>query len=645
MKRTPFKGITHREAVCFPLLLLVIIAYCTPAGASPTDRISNKSLRSYTERDLERGAPFLKTTSRVLLHEAHELLNRGDWRQAREKLILSAELSGDYPDPLFTLARIELLHAHPDFLFHLVGAIKRTACNFRSQVLLAANVTFVLIVSALGGLLITLIALLARYWPFLEHRIRESYSKRYLFPPESWIFPLILLSLLILRLGIALYVTILIVALWSFINREERVVILSLVIAISALSFGAGCFNSCITALDPGSVTHRLSLINERGADARLTSAIESIDVQEFRDERDFALGTLMYRIGNYEEAKIHLLRSVSKRDNYAPAFLTLGNVYFNEGDFDKALAGYQNAIRLDSTYALAYHNIGQTCIKKMLFAESSSALKKANELGIEKYRMDHISAGIIGRTVYEDGFSASDLWNIALHEGKARETHIISNILQPYLLFPFHRLGILLVTCMIAVLIAGKMIPERWRVFQCDNCRRPTCQECADTEMGISICKKCSHVIDGLTSIKVMEALLRHRRQRISGQRMGGKGWILRVLPGLPFIYYGKSAAGAFLASASIAALSTLIWGGFFFKDPTVIIVFDPLWKIVAPLVMITLGYALSIRAKAPPEQKNYRILPMDLRTENEEERPAEKPPERIVKEPDPVETFLDSL
>lgn len=632
------------------LCAMSVIAFCTDALPNTIDRITNPKLKSYTVRDVERGAPSFEVSSRVLYREAITLLERGNREAARQKLLLAASLSGNYPDPMFTLARLDALSADPNFLTYLIEGFKRLSLNFHSQSLLAANAAVLIVTSTLGTLVVALIILLIKYWPLLDHWLRERYSRRFSFPPARWIGFLILVALLIMRLGFALYLAILFIILWSFLNRKEKAVIFTMFVLLSAFSYLASYSNTFVAALDPESVTRRLSMINEKGADERLLVRISEIDEPEYRAERDYAIGTLMYRLGSLEEAKAYLLNSVSRRNDFAPAYLNLGNVYFKQGDYDKALAGYQNVIAIDTTNVLAFYNIGQTYINKMLFAESSYALKKANELGIERYRTLNPSTQIKNLTIYDEGFGNADLWAIALREGKKRNGVYLSEILQPYLIFPFHRLWILLVTGIIAAIIIGKRAPSIWKVFRCDNCGRAICTRCTDTEIGLDLCPSCSKLIYGLTSVKVMEALLRYRRQKVSYKANRMNRWRIIFAPGSSYFFYGRTLKGIIITLINIGALLTLLWGGYYCKDPRALNISIPIWKYILPLVVLAAGHLFSMKVKAPVEPRNYRILPPDMRVETGGEDKVGRQTESKIR-PDPEEkqqplgTFLDSL
>jgi hypothetical protein len=612
----------HRTGALFVFILMV--AFCKPLIANPLDEIDNEILKSYTTAELQHGAWSLQVPARAVYRDAMETLKAGDSDTARRKLMLAARMSGDYPDPMFALARIDLRKGNTDFVVHLIEGYKRKVRGFYGQALLAANVVILSTSVSFAVLFITLIFLLVRHWPEYDHKIREIYGGRFAFPPARFIGPLAILGLLIARGGIALYSALMLAVLWPVIGRREKSAIMMITMFICAVSILTPRLESLTAAVDEGSVTRRLAMINETGADSRLIRSIGSINDKRFSAEKDFALGTMKSRMGLYEEARDHLLASVSKRGDFEPAYLNLGNVYFRQGDFNRALAGYQSVIAIDSTNALAWFNIGQTCINKMLFAESSEALERARGFGIEKYNEANPATTLLEFDIYDCGFPATELWRIAYREGGSGRSGILDEVFRPYLLFPLRKVWILLAIAVAAGMILARAVPASWKVFFCSNCNLTTCPDCSDTETGITLCHNCATAIGGLSSVKVMEALLRHRRQKVRSRGNRGGLWRMGVVPGSSKIILGSAWKGMFIMSAAAGAVFMLIWNGFYLHDPRSAGSAAPLIQQAAAAAVIALCWLATFRSRKPREQINYHILPQDYRVE----KPAEKKP-----------------
>ncbi len=619
-----------------------------PAVANSLDNISNPNLKEFTSNELRRGAPSLYTTSRVLYREAIETLESGDWEKAREKLTLCATISGDYADPMFTLARVELMHAHPDFLYHLIEGIKRTAGNYHRQSLLAINLLFLIVCATTVTLLMAMVILLWKYWRLIEHRINESYSKRFAFPPGRFIGSLIIISLLFMRLGIAIYASLLILSLWPVINKRERTALSFLTVLVIAFSLSAPFSNVLIPAVDEGSITRRFSMMNMSGVDGELYNSIRTIDNRDFIAEKDFALGTLNYRLGRYDMARQALLSSVSRRSDFPQAYLNLGNVYFMQADYNKALAGYQSVIAIDSTSALAHFNIGQAYINKMLFAQSSRALKKASVEGIEKYRAGHPAVMLRDLTVYDEGFPTTELWSIAWRESRGQNDILFDKLLRPYLLIPFGWLGYVLAAALMTAMVLSRKTLALFTAFNCENCGSATCPECSEDTTGLRLCADCSKTIRGLSSVKVMEALLRHRRQKVSGSRSSRKRLKTAFVPGSTWLMSGKTHRGIIAIYVEVSAALSLIWAGMYFPDPRGLPLTDPFFRVIFLISVILVVHLISLRVRPAREQKNFRVLPPDFRIDPvvEKETATERPASVEPKTNDQrFETFLDSL
>jgi tetratricopeptide (TPR) repeat protein len=594
---------------------LCALAICTDAGAQSLDAITNANLRAYAESELAHGAPSIPVASRALYREALQLLRDGKQDEAVVKLELAANITGDYAAPLFTLARIKIFSLSPDFLPYLVEGCKRVALSYPSQAIFAANAAALLIFTIVGALLATLVALLVKYWQLIDHKIVEAFADRFTFPPARWIIGIICVALVFMRLGLALYIAILLVALWSFMSRREKGAVLSLVILLSAASFAARYSNTLAPAIDPRSVVNRLALVNERGAGEDCVARLRAIEGKDYRADRAFALGTMMYRIGRYPDAQAYLLESVSLANRFAPAFVNLGNVYFMQGDFDRALAGYQGAVELDSTSAVANYNIGQAYIKKMLFAQSGDWLERANMLGIDAFRSAHPAIGLRNPPIYESGFEPDELRSIALLEGAARRDILIGEMLQPYVLFPFQWLWLLFAASLGAAMVLSRKLPDAWHVERCENCGSATCSACENVQTGIRLCRDCADVIKDLGSVKVMEALLRTRRQRVASARQRSHRRRTLFFPGASHVYYGRTAPGIALSLVGAGAVAILVWRGAYFKDPGAMNIVQPLWRMLLPLGALCAAYVASLRVKAPQEPRNFRVFPPEMR------------------------------
>jgi hypothetical protein len=102
--------------------------------------------------------------------------------------------------------------------------------------------------------------------------------------------------------------------------------------------------------------------------------------------------------------------------------------------------------------------------------------------------------------------------------------------------------------------------------------------------------------------------------------------------------------AKGAAVALLNVGALMLLVWKGFYFKNPQVIVLSIPLWKYIVPALFMALSWVLAARGGATTESRNYRILPAEMYIEKKESKQAEGVTES-EKKSEELEALLNSL
>ncbi|MFO7915580.1 MAG: tetratricopeptide repeat protein [Candidatus Krumholzibacteriales bacterium] len=600
---------------------VLAVAFCNQAAGELLHDIKDSNLRSYIRSQLELNPPELVTASTVLTMQARAALENGNKGEAVRMLTAARDISSSNSEPSLLLAKIELTRGRPEFLLHLIDALKIQTGSFYKSALLQLNL-FILLLSAAGmAAVLYLLTLAVKYNNEIFHNPEEIFSARFKVPRAGYLGMAALLALVILRPGFAIYIILLSALVWRVISRKEKTALALMTILIAAAALFAQQVDNYGPAVDERSITRKLSLLNEQGATGMMADMIRDIDNPEFSAEKNFALGTLMYRRGNLAASREYLKRSIAERNDFLPSYINLGNVYFMENDFDRALAGYRNATTLDSTSAIAHYNIGQTCIKKMHFNLSSTALKKARRFGIEDYREDNPVVRITNPEVLSCGFRKADLREISTRESRLKSFSILDLVFRPLIFIPVGWLWLLMPAGILLGLIISLATPSEWKIFYCDNCNKPVCSSCVDTGRGINLCSECSAVVESLSSVKVMEALLRRRRQNKASDYIKWKWRMLRILPGGPHILRGKTGAGLIIMTIFSISVNLMIRNGFYFKDPRFIFTPDSLWRIIVPLSVIAFLYLVSLRLPKPEGSRRYYILPQEFQSVPEEE------------------------
>ena len=88
-----------------------------------------------------------------------------------------------------------------------------------------------------------------------------------------------------------------------------------------------------------------------------------SVDLDDTGGTEDFQAGGSAYSLGDHEQAVVHFTRAIESGDLVGNvlvvAYNNRGLAYQDLGDFERAIADYGEALRLDPGYALAYNNSG----------------------------------------------------------------------------------------------------------------------------------------------------------------------------------------------------------------------------------------------------------------------------------------------
>ncbi|MFC1510058.1 tetratricopeptide repeat protein [Candidatus Omnitrophota bacterium] len=94
-----------------------------------------------------------------------------------------------------------------------------------------------------------------------------------------------------------------------------------------------------------------------------------------------FGLGQVYYQQGDTQKALAHYRKAYSVRPNHAKTNNNLGEIYYAQGKFDLALAFFKRAVELKKFYPSALNNYGIMLMEKGDIAEAEVLLKEAVRL------------------------------------------------------------------------------------------------------------------------------------------------------------------------------------------------------------------------------------------------------------------------
>ncbi len=572
------------------LALIVLAVPVKDAGAG---------VSLYRSEQVENGARKIPILAQMSYRNALAALDDGDKVQAEKQLLLAIRYDPDYSDAYFTLARIKALSLQPDAPVYLFQAVESLWRTFRTQKLLAVNgaaaVSFVLI--ALN--LLACLAFAIKYLPFVAHKLSETLEKRFNTAFPGFVSYLILLSPVVAFVGTVIPLAYLTVLCWLFMFRRERVLIFALMAPLIVAGIVDRHVQLAEILTNPKSLTSLVDRANESAGDDYLITEIGRTQRTGLEAEKNLALGLLHYKKGSYYDASENLFKSTSLQPENTANYINLGNVHFMQGEYEKALQGYRKAEVIDPVDPVCQYNLAQAYIKTLMMKKASQSLHTASEGGIEHEKSRYAPDALDAQLVFPKLFSRQELWALALKESKLQVDSASIGALSGFAGIPRRAGAILLLLTLAAAVILSRLVKPEKLTFQCSNCGNLTCNTCCSNDRDMSLCADCAETIKTVSSEKVVDALLRQKRQSVLVRRKKSTRVVSMLLPGIRDIFYGRVGRAVFVAGLFSISLTFLIFRGAIVKDPFAVVVQTPLWKLILPVIGIVFSYVLAGASK----------------------------------------------
>jgi tetratricopeptide (TPR) repeat protein len=578
------------------------LAFCTCAaiGAwAPASLATPVDFAAHTEAQLRAGAVSLPLNAEVEYAHALAAIREGDFGAARQSLEASIALAPHFTDSYFTLARVEARRLSPDAIYWLVQGVVVSARSYEAQAVFAANAAITLTLVFLLASGIVWIALAIRYFPFLAHRIAELLQNRFNAAAARACAYLLLLSPFVLLPGYAVAAALVLLGVWPFMHRRERVFSFLTAATFAAIAWFAPVIDRYSTIADPTSLTSLIAHANESAADPALYALIASTPSRGLEPEQQTALGLLAMRSGEQEKAVAHFLNAIQLDPDESIAYINLGNVYYLNGQYNKALEGYRKAEQVNAADAVGQFNLAQAYIKTLLMSESSQALERASQTGFDVIRESFAERARARWSIYPRVYGAGDLWRMAATEGRHENAAVFSTAMSSATSQSPRVSFWIMVAAMVGALVGVRVIKRHRLAFQCANCGELTCDGCCGDDRGNIVCQACHAVVAGVTSDKVLEALLRQRRQSVIVRRRKSARWATMWIPGVRHVFYGRLFTGFAVACLFTGSLLSLWTRGYGLPRWSALDYDTPLWKWILPVLGVLLSYAIAVMSR----------------------------------------------
>jgi tetratricopeptide (TPR) repeat protein len=588
-------------AFCTVLLLPVL------AGTRNVSAATEAANRDrYRLGEISRGARKVPVLAFLEYRSALGCVGRGEKDQAEEHLRQAIRLDPDYASAYFALAKLRLSQFRPDAPVYLLEGLHALGTTFRSEGILAVNAAATLSYILLVLNFVVCLAFAIKYLPYVAHKLSERLEKKFnaAFPTAASY--LILLSPVLFFANTIIPLAYLTVLCWLSMYRREKVLVVLLVTPFIVAGFFDIHVRLGAVLTDPSSLTSLVDRANDSSGDEYLIQAIEETPAEGIETDKNLALGLLYLKAGRYHDASDRLFKAVSLEPERATGYVNLGNVYFMQADYEKALQGYRKAESIDPADAICQYNLAQAYIKTLLMKEASRSLQIAGA-GVEREKSHYAEEAFEAAIVLPRLYSTKELWQLALEEARSLDA---ARVAEGRALFPWlpGRAGavIVILTILLAVALARLINPETL-TFQCSNCGKLTCNNCCVADRETALCRECATSVETVTSEKVVEALLRQKRQAVVVHRRRSARVASMVLPGVRDIHYGHVTRGLGLVAFFSVSIVVCFTGGLSPAGGVTLGTFS-LWKLALGIAGIAVSFILSARSKPTYTFKSQR-------------------------------------
>ena len=392
-------------------------------------RLDDSTLDLIYQFQLNRGIKNFTTFTTFLINRTQQAIERGEKNEAIRLAQAAIRMAPQFPQPYWALAKAYWSESKINFYRVIKEYFKGYSIalrNFRSLLLMASNVYFLLYLSFFLTVITFALIILGKYFSLLVNDI-----SRFLGQNANPFIVYIWAGVIILFPFIFGFAPILVACYWLVIlsvyaTRKERGFILAFLLIFVLLPLSLRTAASMVLANQPGIIVS-LHRANNEDWSPEIKQKLESWLMENPQDRSLlFTLGLIEKRMGNYDKAKWYYQKLLELNPNDAVVIGNLANVYLAEGELEKAMKTYEEAIKIDNRIASFHYNLYKTYVElyKFLEAQQKQEFAIARKLDPEliEYQEKIFNPNINNRMVIDETLTFKQLWEKAFSPSKERE-------------------------------------------------------------------------------------------------------------------------------------------------------------------------------------------------------------------------------
>lgn len=545
----------------------------------------------------------------ALVRESHEALAAGAAALAVSRCRLAVEFAPALPEAHSCLARAMLSENPSSFkaaMNEMTAAFSAAAGDPRVSRAATVNLLGVLLAGVVVAALAFVLVLFVRYAKLYAHDVHHLFPAGARRWQTRMLAAMLLLLPVLLQMGPVPLVLTVLLACALYATTAELVVSLAILVLLAASPFAAQAIGRIAAlggpAVDVWLVEHGQGTGSEV---ARLQRRAESGNDLAV----NFALARKAKRDGDLPPAEKLFLRALEAPGasalGLAAVHNDLGNVYVLQGETQKAIAHYQNAIELRESLAAPHFNLSRAMAASGgVETLEKVQLEQARALELDRAAVDAFTGGQLQANRKSNKF----VMDIALPEevlrplleSEARVAEPVADEVRAQLAggLPLgwaSALPLLAAAGFLALHLGrGRLRPSG----RCERCGREVCRRCdPDARPSESLCAQCVNVFIRRTGVDAAERIHKEYAVQAYHRRRHAIGRILAVLSGAGHVLMGYPLRGMLylLLTGSLVA-SVVLWRGVL-HDPIAVRSGVSFFRIGVTVAWLVAIYALCLR------------------------------------------------
>jgi len=523
---------------------------------APSDPTDVQGWLNYREAN---DLPALPAQATVLYRMGVEAANRHDPEAAVRLWRGAEELDPGALAPRLTLAGHFLTKDPSQGLMELGRVASLLRSSFRLQNALFTDLLF-LVMTALALATIGVgLVIVWRHRQRLQHVYVEVLTAHLPAPrARLWAWGLLALPFL-LGLGVAIPTVFTLALMWSYLKRNERLVLGALVAMLLASPAALGLFDQLsLPAHETRAPFYTTVDLDREPFSAERLQQLATLSASHPDNGfLAFGEGWMAQRGGRYDEALAAYDRAERLWPDEARIPNNQGNIEFNRANPAQAEIHYKRAAELAPRWAAAHFNLGQLYTARFRYAEASEEVANATALDFDLVRnLQARSASQNNAALAEEWLEPQRQWNALFEAPRSPEATGLRASTPPAWRPWFESRGMpvaIWAGLWLALGVAlGLVLHHHLPARVCGNCGAAVCRRCATRRRDQVLCETCAALVLTATTPEFGRLLLFKRRRETRRRQGTIRTVIAAIIPGYGWIALDRVIGGWILATLS---------------------------------------------------------------------------------------------